>query len=50
MVLSMLIRTCHLLKKFSLFETEGTDATKDIGDVGQAFGTGSGRAGCNAPV
>ena len=25
-------------EEISLFETEGTDATKDIGDVGQAFG------------
>ena len=28
-------------EEISLFETEGEDATKDIGDVGQAFGPDS---------
>ena len=35
-------------EEISLFETEGTDATKDIGDVGQAFGRG--RAGSYTSV
>ena len=36
-------------EEISLFETEGTDATKDIGDVGQAFGPVAEEQGVTLP-